>query len=56
MPVIMNKDMVDFYRFVFVKSEFFNANYPALTTVGTTGLVHPDVEVGIKAAAVIGNN
>ena len=55
MPVIMNKDMADFYYFATVKSEFFKMNYPAWTTVGTMGLVRPDAEVEIQVTSIIGN-
>jgi len=51
--VSYHKNMADFYRFETVKSEFFKANYPAWTAVGTTGLLNPDAEVEIKVTAII---
>ena len=53
--VSFHKNMADIYRFAAVKSEFFKANYPAWTAVGTTDLVHPDAEVEIKVTAIIGS-
>lgn len=51
--VTYHRNMADFYRFATVKSEFFKANYPAWTAVGTADLVNPDAEVEIKVTAII---
>ena len=51
--VTYHRNMTDFYRFATVKSEFFKANYPAWTAVGTADLVNPDAEVEIKVTAII---
>lgn len=53
--VSYHKNMADFYCFATVKSEFFKANYPAWTAVGTTDLVNPDAEFEIKVTAIIGS-
>jgi enamine deaminase RidA (YjgF/YER057c/UK114 family) len=53
--VTYHRNMADFYRFATVKSEFFKANYPAWTAVGTTDLVDPDAEVEIKVTAIVGS-
>lgn len=45
----------EFARFAPIHHEFFPANYPAWTAVGTTALLAPGAPVELRAVAVVGS-